>query len=182
MTRASIRTGIAQFFGGPTFDSVDRIYTGGALTANGLGCARAYYGKRAPDTDFFIGQPAGRNMGAVMHVHIPDEGPEQRIGMGGATAGIKWDPVQIQLWVYHLSQMTHAEDAGADLDQLIEAIRNRIHGDRTLGGVCTQAGETPQGRIRVQTPPPVLKAGKGAPERVEQYALITFGADVYITA
>lgn len=182
MSRQSLRTGIAQFFGGTTYDPVNRTYTGGALTANGLGCVRAYYGKRAPDTDYFIGQPPGRNMGAVMHIHIPDEGPEQRIALGGATAGIKWDPFVVQLWVYHLAQMTHAEDAGADLDALIEAIRARIHGDRTLGGSCTQAGETPQGRIRVQTPPPVIKGGKGTPERVEQYALVSFGADTYITA
>ena len=182
MTRQSLRTGIAQFFGGTTYDATNRTYSGGPLTSSGLGCVRAYYGKRAPDTDFFINQVAGRGMGAVMHVHLPDEGPEKREAFGCATAGIKWVPFQVDLYVYHLAQMTHAEDAQADLDALLDAIKNRIHGDRTLGGICTQAGETPQGRIRTQMPPPVIHGGKGAPERVESYAIVSFGADTYITA
>ncbi len=182
MSRSSIRIGLAQFFGGTTFQAANRIYTGGPLTTYGLGGCRAYFGKRSPDTDFFIGQPAGRNMGAFMHVHLPIEGPEQRIGLGGATAGIKWDPFQVQLWVYHLAQMTHAEDAQADLDALLDQIKTLIHGDRTLGGICTQAGETAQGRIKTTMPPPVIHGAKGEPERVESYAIVDFGADTYITA
>lgn len=180
--RRTFRNGVAQFFGGPTFDPINRTYTGGTLTASGLGEARAYFPKRMPDTDYYIGMAAGRDMGAVMIVHLPNEGPEARKGMGGATAGIKEDPFQVQLHVYHLATVPHAEDAQADLDDLLDAIKAKIHGDRTLGGICTQAGERPETRIRTRMDPPVVHGPKGAPERVESFGLVTFGADLYITA
>lgn len=182
MSRRSVRQGIAQFFGGPIFDAVNRTYSGGSLTANGLGVARMYVAKRIPDTDYHKGMTSGRNMGAVMLIHLPDEGPEQRIGLGGATSGEKWDPFLVELHIYHLAMMPHDEDAQGDLDDLLDAIKNKIHGDRTLGGTFTQVGETPSGRIRTRMGTPVIYGGKGSPERVESYGLVTFGGDTYITA
>lgn len=181
MTRQAVRNGVATFFGGATFDSVSRIYTGGPLTSSGLGGARPYFAKRIPDTDYVIGQAAGRGMGAVMVVHLPDVGPEWREALGGATAGIKGVPYQIELHVYHLATTAHAEDAQADLDALLDAAKGLIYADRTLGGICTEAGERPATRIRTRMSPPVV-ARQGQPERTEGYAVITFGADVYITA
>ncbi len=179
MTRQVFRQGLATFFGGSTYDPQGRTYSGGPLTTSGLGCVRAYLTKREPDSDFVLGQVSGRSMGAVMLIHLPEEGPEQRIGIGGAHAGIKWDPFQVQLHIYHVGMVDHAEDAQADLDQLLDAAKALIHGDRTLGGICTQAGESAQGRTRTQMRPPVVG---GSPERTKTYALITFGADFYITA
>lgn len=182
MTRASVRQGVATFIGGPTFDAVNRTYSGGSLTSSGLGCARAYVAKRIPDTDYHKGMVSGRSMGAVALVHLPEEGPEQRIGLGGPTAGIKWDPFRVELHIYHLAMQQHDEDAQADLDALLDAVKAKIHGDRTIGGTFTQAGETSSGRILTRMWPPVILGKKGEPERVESYATVTFGADTYITA
>jgi hypothetical protein len=181
MSRRSVRQGVATFFGGTTFDPVSRTYTGGPLTSSGLGAARAYYPANIPDTDYFIGLPPGRGMGALMGVHLPDVGPEWREALGGATAGIKGVPYQVELHFYHLSTMGHTEDAQADLDALLDAAKGLIYGDRTLGGICTEAGERPSTRIRTRMAVPVV-AARGEPQRTSSYAVITFGADVYITA
>ncbi len=181
MSRAALRTGIAKFFGGTVYDPVERIYTGGPLTVAGLGGARPYFAKRIPDTDYVIGQPPGRGMGAVIVVHLPDVGPEWREALGGATAGIKGVPYQVELHFYHLATTAHTEDAQADLDALLDATKGLIYADRTLGGICTEAGERAATRIRTRMSPPVVSP-KGHPERTDSYAVITFGADVYITA
>jgi hypothetical protein len=112
---------------------------------------RKAFPKRLNDNDFTAGMPAGRNMGAFMVVELGNDqerreaiaGPPVTDGSGNiVSGGIKRDDYRVTLQVFHMSQMDYTEDAVDDVDKLIEAIKQRIRTDRTLGGVCTQAGES----------------------------------------
>lgn len=180
-TRKTIRLGIASFFGGSTFDAVNRIYRPTPLAANGLAGVRPYFGTRMPDTDYTFGFTPGRDMGAVAMVHLNTTGPdtEARRAFAGPTSGIKQRVYGVGLHVYHLSSVPHADDAQDDLDQLLEAMELLIHGDRSLGATVVEAGETKRG-IQVQQGEPYIT--KGPPFRTELYAVMTFDAVVYYYA
>jgi len=176
-TRAQVRTGIAQFFGGTTWDATGRIYRPTPLADVGLAGVRPYMGKRLPDSDFTHGLAEGRGMGAVMLVHLPSD-TETRDSFGGPLSGIRLDRVTVQLYVYHRAQAPHAEDAQADLEELLQAIRDRIHGDRTLGGTVVQAGEGQGGYITTDMDVPVVARN----DAVESTARVSFNADLYPAA
>lgn len=152
-SRTAVRKGIAAYFGG-TFDTNSRSYRGGALTSSGLGVVRAGYPKELNMRDAFEGSPAGRMSGAFMIVDFGND-TEVRDGNAGAPqvdgngnligGGIKRVTYQVTLDCYHISQELYAEDAQEDVDKLIEAIKQRIRIDRTLGGVCMDGGETASG-------------------------------------
>lgn len=177
-TRAQVRDGIAQFFGGTTWDATGRIYRPTPLAAYGLAGVRPYMGKRLPaDSDFTHGLPQGRAMGAVMLVHLPSD-TETRDSFGGPLSGIKQDRITVQLYLYHRAQVPHAEDAQADLEELLQAIRDRIHSDRTLGGTVVQAGEGQGGYITTDMDVPVV----GRNDATESTARVSFNADLYPAA
>jgi hypothetical protein len=158
VTRKIVRDGIAAYFGG-TYQAQFRCWQNGALVSSGLGTVRKAFPKRVNDNDYFAGMPAGRNMGAFMVVEIGFD-RESRDGIAGApvldgqgniiAGGIKRDLYRVTLNVFHLSFKQLAEDAQDDVDQLVEAIKQRIRIDRTLGmfGIITQAGE---GSYGIQT-------------------------------
>jgi hypothetical protein len=175
-TRRDIRTGVAQFFGGATYDAAARIYRPTPLLASGLAGVRPYWTTRFEDRDFLAGLAADRKMGAVMSVHIANDS-ERRIALGGPVGGFKSRPLQLELWVWHYARTAVIEDAQADLDDLLDAIVGRIHGDRTLGDTVTEAGESQRG-ITVNTGA-VPQAEPGTPPTVRQEAVISFDATVY---
>jgi hypothetical protein len=154
-SRKQVRDGIAAWFGG-TYQDEGRCWQGGSLLINGLGTVRKAFPKRVNDNDYFNGMVTGRNMGAFMVVEIGFD-RESRDGIAGApvldsqgniiAGGIKRDLYRVTLNVFHLSFKQLAEDAQDDVDQLVEAIKQRIRIDRTLGmpGVITQAGESSYG-------------------------------------
>lgn len=157
-TRTTVRQGIAGYFGG-TYNAQNRSWQNGPLLSAGLSTVRAGWGKKLNDNDFVWMQQAGRGMGAYMIVEFgPDKerrraiaGPPVTDGGGNIIAGgIKEIQYTVILNTFHLAQKGFAEDAAADIDLLIEAIKQRIRIDRTLGGICTQAGE---GRYGIQTRP-----------------------------
>ncbi|MFC5184372.1 hypothetical protein [Actinomadura harenae] len=175
MSRAQVRSGIAAYFGGNTYDSTDRVWTPTPLAAYGLATVRNYVPKRHPDSDFTRGLTVGRGMGTVMIVDLPQQ-IERRIALGGPANGIKQDVYTVDLLLYHLAKVPHSEDAQADLDALIDAIVNWIHADRTLGGAVVDAGETSAGIVKSLGQP--LISG----ERTEIYASIRFDANTYVNA
>lgn len=152
-SRDIVNAGIAYYFGGP-FDTNTRSYRGGPLAMNGLGTVRAGYPKELNMKDAFEGAPAGRMSGAFMIVDLGND-QEIRQAIAGApetdasgdivAGGIKQINYQVSLDVYHISQEPYAEDAQVDVNQLIEAVKQRIRVDRTLGGICMDAGETRNG-------------------------------------
>jgi hypothetical protein len=154
-SRAIVRTGIAQFFGGTNYDSTFRAYRGGPLASYGLSTVRPYQAKRIPDTDYVMGLNPGRGMGALMVLQMPETrdvirtGPQLPAGTKGGQRKITY-PVQCH--VFHMAHQPYAEDAEADIDALDQAIHERIYGDFTLGGICYQAGMSQAG-IRTMIDP-----------------------------
>lgn len=173
-SREIVRAGIAEYFGGTTYDALARAYRGsGPLTAYGLSTVRAYTPKRESDEDYVIEQAAGRGMGAAMVVEIPHD-KEHRAGIAGAHGGVKQIDYDVVLAVFHLAHMDHAEDAGQDVDLLIEAIKDHIRSDRTLGGICKQAGEDETGIETIVEPYEMWN------ERIMTTFTVQFMAQVFI--
>lgn len=176
MSRKDLRLGIAQFFGGTTWDADAKIYRPTPLAACGLAGVYAYWPKEVggpADSDYLATLPAGSTFGAVMGVHLESQ-DESRIAMGGITTGIKQDITNVELWIFHYSNPADQASAQAQLDDLIDAIKTRFHGDRTLGGACVQAGEGGSS-IGTRTGLPVTTPAA----LVRQEAVITFQAALY---
>lgn len=168
MSRQDIRTGIAEYFGGTTYDATTGYYRPTLLAANGLAGVKAYYSTRITDQDYLAGLDPDRLMGAVMCVHLA-ESTEKRLSMG-----ILDRPFAVDLYVWHMSVKPPSEDAQADLDDLITAVIDRIRADATLGGVVVQAGETERG-ITVSVPAPYTEP----PALTKGSATISFNANTY---
>lgn len=118
--------------------------------------------------DFFVGAPAGQGFGSVVIVAVESDtekresigGPPQTDADGNVVAG-GWKLVtySVTLDSYFLSQEKMAEDAEANCDNLIEAIKEKLRQDRTLGGICLDAGETTYG-LRVDQQHPTQDANR----------------------
>lgn len=180
-SRQVVRTGIAQFFGGTSYDTEARAYRGnGPLQANGVSSVRAYQPKRISDVDYVKGQATGRGMGAYMIVELPGDVETRRTIP--AVTGHKRVTYSVTLHVFHLAYQPHAEDAEADLDAVIEAVKDLIHTDPTLGANTFQTGVYQAGEnnfgIRVRVfPSSLLKE-----EILASYATVQFEAEVEIIA
>lgn len=141
-SRTIVRTGIAQYFGGTTYDSTFRAYRNGPLNSYGLSTVRPYQPKRLPDFDYVMGQQAGRGMGAVMILEL-NETRDTPLTMSQIPANLNGQRhlvYPVQLHVFHMAHEQFAEDAEADVDALDQALHERIYADPTLGGICYQAG------------------------------------------
>lgn len=176
MTRRDIRTGIAAYFGGPTLTG--GWYQPTPLAAAGLAGVRAYYDERIADHEYFTGLDAGIHTGALMCVHLDDD-TEKRLAIGGILDA----PYNVSLYLFLLTRTPSQEQAQADRDDLVQAVRGLIRADPTLGmGVnssaptkVTQAGEG-DGGIRVSTPLPYFEP----PTTTRQNAVISFTANTYL--
>ena len=117
-SRSIVRVGIAQAFGGTTYDTEARAYRG-AIPAHlfnaGLSTVRAYRSKRIPDKDYVMSQQAGRGMGAYMIVELPQDTEIRRAAPAGSptttASGKKRITYQVVLHVFHLAHEQYAEDA-----------------------------------------------------------------------
>jgi hypothetical protein len=143
-SRQIVRNGVAQFFGGSTYDEPSRAYRGsGPLLSYGLSTVRAYQAKRISDMDYVQGQFPGRGMGALMVVEMSETRDTMLTGPGlpaGVQGGQRRLVYPVALNGFHMAHQTYAEDAEADVDELDQAIHELIYGDPTLGGICYQAG------------------------------------------
>jgi hypothetical protein len=179
-SRPIVQTGIAQFFGGTTYDTEARAYRGNIpahLAAAGLSTVRAYQSKRVSDNDYVLNQAAGRGMGAYMIVEMPQDVEIRRALPAGT--GRKRITYTVVLHIFHLAHMKHAEDAEADVAALLEEIKAQIRSDVTLGMKAQglyQAGENPSG-IRTRVLPSVQDK-----EVFGTMATVTFDAEVEIVS
>lgn len=169
--RTDLRTGIARYFGGATFDAAYQIYRPTPLASVGLGGVRAYMPTIVTAQDRMIGLTAGSTMGAVMGVWL-GESTETRLTIGGTLNR----PYDVHLMLWHLSVGPLTEAAQTHVDDLLEAIVARIRADPTLGGIVTQAGEGDRG-ITVSPGWPYTEPG--ASPRTMQDASISFTANTY---
>lgn len=183
VSRALVRTAIAQFFGGTNYDDTFRCYRGGPLLSFGLSTVRAYQPKRVPDTDYVMGLNPGRGMGSIMTLQMP-ETRDSILTTPGLPAGIKGGQrhlvYPVKCHVFHMAHMPYAEDAEADVDALDQAIHEHIYTDLTLGTGGTmppmiyQAGVSSAG-IRTQ-----IDDSQGYEEIVVTHFCVEFDAEVQI--
>jgi hypothetical protein len=166
------------------YDANARAYRGSipaALKAAGLSTVRAYRPKRLSDKDYVLGQAAGRGMGAYLYVELPQDTEIRRAipaagpGTNYIGSGRKRITYSVVLHVFHLAHKQYAEDAEADADSLLEAIKNQIRADVSLGQICYQAGENGTG-IRTRVYPSVT----GEDEITGTYSTVAFDAEVEI--
>lgn len=177
-SRTIVRQGVAQFFGGATYDSTARAWRGsGPLLSSGLSTVRAYQSKRINDRDYVLGQAAGRGMGAAMVLEMAQTRDNLLTGPGlpaGVHGGQRHLVYPVQCHVFHLAHQPYAEDAEADVDNLDQAIHELIYGDPTLGGVCYQAGINNAGIRTIIDPSEEWK------EITVTHFRVTFDAEVQI--
>lgn len=184
-SRQIVRQGIAQYFGGTTYDTAARAYRG-AIPNNlfnaGLSTVRAYRPKRLSDVDYVLHQAAGRGMGAYMYVELPGDTEIRRALPGRASSpatGRKRITYTCVLHVYHLAHQQYAEDAEQDVDNLLEEIKSQIRGNVQLGTIpgVYQAGENGAG-IKTRVYPSIT----GKDEITATYATVTLDVEVEIVS
>jgi len=135
-SKALVRDGIAQFFGGTQWDPAFKCYRAGPLLQYGLSTVRPYQPKREPDTDYVMGLNPGRGMGAMMVLDLAETRDTLWTGPGlpaGIQGGRRHLVYPVKCHVFHLAHMPYAEDAEADVEALVEAIHDHIYTDLTLG-------------------------------------------------
>jgi hypothetical protein len=173
VSRQDIRRGIATYFGGPVV-TPDDWYRSSPLADLGLAGVKAYYQSRFADHEYF-GDLDGARTGAIMCVHLDDD-TEKRLAIGGILDA----PFNVYLYRFFLTLTPSQADAQADRDDLVDAVRDLIRADPTLGmGINSsapvrvlQAGEGERGITR-STPPPYFEP----PARTMQDAVISFTAN-----
>ena len=125
-----VRDGICSWFGGP-YDSITRSY--GFPQVPGLGTVKRGRPKSEDDIDYYLGAPStGAVMGSVMNVHI-GSGAETRAAIAGAFGGLKLLRSEATLYCFLRSNAEYAEDAEDAFYDFLEAIKDRIRADRTMG-------------------------------------------------
>jgi hypothetical protein len=181
-SRTIVRTGVAQFFGGTTYDEKFRAYRNGPLMSYGLSTVRAYQPKRMPDMDYVLGQNPGRGMGAVMVLEM-NETRDTPITVGQKPAtlnGQRGLVYPLQCHVFHMAHMPYAEDAEADVDELDQALHEQMYSDPTLGGICYQAGMDSLGIRSLIDQPEVWSPSDGGGEVLITHFRLMFDAQVQI--
>lgn len=134
MTAANVRAQIANWFQPPAVEGLQTCYPAMPYWAGGDKWELA----------------VNDGWGAVAYVHLREES-ESRIGLGGATGGIKEVTYQVGLVLLFKWLIPTQLPAGQDessyvlaLDTLIDSVKARIRSDRTFGsgpnGIIWQAG------------------------------------------
>lgn len=129
MSSTSVLDQVCQFFGG-AYQPQFRYY--GTPQIAGLGVVRRALPKKTDDAEFYLGMPPGTESGSVMRVRIV-AGAETRVAFAGATSGGKKVSHSVELRVQIQSTGRDAEDIEDFTLTVLDAIRDRIHGDRTCG-------------------------------------------------
>lgn len=160
MSRATMRTQIAQYLGGQLSPGQQYMYTGSPVTF--LSTLYSSWVRVPWDEDFLPG--IGAVSGSIVVIHLP-RSLEKRAALGGEHSGKKRVDYTCALEIYFLSRQERSENAMADFDTLIDSLIDRIRADRTFGsggltdGQIWQAGEGQQG-IEIVHDEPSVKEGR----------------------
>lgn len=132
MSAASTADSVARYFGG-SYDPVTRTYRSPQIYPQGIvvGAVRRARPKRLDAADYFLGR-FGAPAGCQIYVRLFG-GKEIREGFGGSIAGMKRVAHDVALHCLIRSDSGYAEDLQDGMYSLLDAIRNYIHTDRTLG-------------------------------------------------
>ena len=136
MSVRSVRDGICRYFGGP-YDPPTRTYPSPQIP--NLSTVRRAFPKREDESEFYLGMEPGSGCGCVMVVWLLD-GHERRIAVAGPTDGRKqvWHAVQLHCFIR--CRTPYAEDGQDYAYDLLDAVRDHIHADRTCGSGGFEAG------------------------------------------
>jgi len=118
VTRATARDAVATWIAPPNVAGLNTVFTS--------------WPKLIEGADFTADQPPGTASGTVAVVHIVHE-DEQRIAFGGEHGGWKRVTYTITVQLFHRSLEPDAADAQDHLDAVVDALKERIRADRTLG-------------------------------------------------
>lgn len=183
MSSTSVVNQLGVYFGGP-YVAAFKYY--GTPTIPGLGAVRRGKPKDADAAQWYLGMAAGTESGSVMVVRISD-GAEIRVAYAGPVDGGKKVSHTAVLQVYVRSTARDAEDVEDFTRALLDAIRDRIHADRTCGsggfenGTGFQVGEDVEGpgSNLIEWHMSEVETSAGL---CKQYLEISFTASEYIEA
>lgn len=178
---------ICKYFGG-AYDPTTRTYRTPQISVPNLDgpIVRRSPPKRDDhQADFHQNNATPGNAGCMLAVQML-RGEEKRVAVAGAVTGIKQVAWTVNLHFMTRASVAYAEDHMDALYALLDAARNHIHADRTLGtggfeagyDVGLQAGEGGDPWLRwegphVETTPKDLTKG---------YLMLEFACDQYIQA
>ena len=136
MSSSSVIDQICVFFGG-AYQEQNRYY--GTPQVPGLGAVRKALPKNADKAQWYLGMIDGTASGSVMRVRL-QSGAETRVAMAGAHSGGKKVAHFVELLIQVQSTSLDAEDVEDYTRGLLDAIRDRIHSDRTCGSGGFEVG------------------------------------------
>ena len=177
MTAANVQDQICQYLGG-AYDPNTHSYR--TPQVSGLGAVRRAFPKREDLADFYLGQ-TGVASGCVLVVWLIDGG-EKRIAVAGAVDGRKQVRHMVQLHCFIRSTALYAEDAQDYAYGLLDAIRARIHADRTCGSGGFEAGAFQVGEGQDPLFNWHMEQGNTSEDVTEIYLLITTDAIEIVAA
>jgi hypothetical protein len=146
--RVGVRATLATFLTTPAITNLNQVLTSFPKNIN-----------------FQVNSTAGQLSRTAVVVFIQSE-TETRLAIGGATNGIKRVDYSIVLQVFQHSLQRNAEDAMADFDTLIDAIKARLRSDHNFGDST--------GTLVWQGAEPVINCIYGEPATLKEGATETF--------
>lgn len=182
-----VANGLCTYFGGP-YDPDTHTYRTPQITIPNMDGPILRRGNPTSDdhdTDFGLGQP-GVPVGCLILVLL-EHGTENRVAVAGATSGLKHVQWITRMHAFLRSVAPNAEDMQDATYDLIDAIRNRIHIDRTCGtggfeagyGVGFQVAEGGEPWLKWSMSPVATDKRAGLSK---QYVMVEFNVDQYIQA
>ena len=159
--RASVRSTLATFLAPPAVTNVGQVFTS--------------FPKRI---NFEVNATAGQLSRCAIVIFIESE-RENRLAIGGATSGWKRVDYTIVLQVFHHSVQPNSEDAMADFDIVIDALKTKLRSDHTFGDST--------GTLVWQGAEPVINVSYGEPlssngNATETWAAVRFDVTQMIKA
>lgn len=185
MSSSSVIDQIGVFFGG-AYVAAFKCYNTPQVA--GLGAVRRGKPKDADAAQWYLGMPAGTAFGSVMVVRLSD-GAEKRVAFAGPVSGGKKVSHEVVLQVFVRSTALDAEDVEDYTRTLLDALRDRLHSDRTCGSGGLDGQPTPGFEIGEDYDGPGsdliewhLSDVETSANLSKQYLTIHFSASEYIEA
>lgn len=143
MSIASVIDKMCQYFGG-AYDPATHTYrTPQIVVPNMSGPIVRRSAAKHDDhnTDFHVTSPppVGVPIGCLILVTI-EGGTEKRVAVAGATSGVKQVRHSVRMHCFFRAEVAYVEDAQDALNAFVDAVRARLHADRTCGSGGFEAG------------------------------------------
>lgn len=132
MSAASVADQVARYLGG-AYDPTTHTYRSPQIYPEGIvvGAVRRGRPKRLDIADYFLGR-LGTSVGSQIYIRLSG-GREIRTGIGGSLYGEKQVRHDVMLNCLIRGDTAYAEDIQDGMYALLDAIRDYIHSDRTMG-------------------------------------------------